>query len=159
MTEELPRFAQWLAVSMDNLGLSGRKLAKLLDYHDTSVSKWKAGDAVPSVATLMKIAEIFDVPPPRLLVTARPDEFAEKDFGPPLEIPSRQAYWMRAQRHIKDLPLEEHDARELQALLSITQMLRESDMPVNGQHRAIADALTTIRKVVRGDAAKGNVDE
>jgi transcriptional regulator with XRE-family HTH domain len=149
---DLPRFARWLIVSMDNKGMSGRKLAKLLDYHDTSVSKWKAGEATPSVATLVKIAKIFDVPPTRLLVTARPDEFKAEDFGEPLPVPARAAYRTRIREHIRSMPIEERDAQDLEELFAITQLMRDGEGgDLNGHLAKAVDALATLRKIIKGE--------
>lgn len=150
------RFAAWLAVAMDNKGYSGRKLAKLLGNHDTSVSKWKAGEAVPTVSTLIKMAQVFDVPPQRLLATARPDEFDPKNFGEPLPVPSKLAYRKRVAEYIRNLPIDDRDARELEELFAITQLMREG-LDGDEQLNKAIQALRSLRRVV--DRSTGEIHD
>ena len=43
------------------LNLTQLELAEKLNYSDKAVSKWERGESVPDVATLMQIAEFFNV--------------------------------------------------------------------------------------------------
>ncbi len=42
-------------------GMTQLELAEKLHYSDKSVSKWEKGDSLPEIATLVSIAEIFEV--------------------------------------------------------------------------------------------------
>lgn len=144
-------FAEWISVSMDNAGLSGRKLAKKLGVHDTNISHWKSGKAVPSVDTLRKIAQTFEVPYSRLLVTARPDEFPPNEFGEPLPVPEKLAYRKRIRKHIEQAPgLDPRDARDVETVLALAYEIRNSDGDATEELHKAAEALDVIRRVIRG---------
>lgn len=147
---ELPQFAQWLTVSMDNQGLSGRKLAKQLGYTDGMVVRWKKGERVPSPGTLIKIAKIFDVTPGRLLVTARPDEFPAADFGEPLAVPSPKAYRRRVREYLHSgtAPIREVDAQALDRMFAATELLRHGDGHIEGE---VLDIIEEVRQIIRGE--------
>lgn len=42
-------------------GMTQLELAEKLHYSDKSVSKWEKGDSLPEIATLVSVAEIFEV--------------------------------------------------------------------------------------------------
>ncbi len=43
-------------------GLTQNELAKKLDYSDNTISRWECGELCPSVETLQKISEIYNIP-------------------------------------------------------------------------------------------------
>ena len=62
MAKELNKiFADNLAYLRKKFNLTQLELAEKLNYSDKAVSKWERGDAVPDVAVLIGIAEIFGV--------------------------------------------------------------------------------------------------
>lgn len=65
-----PDFGYWLDVTMANMGMSGRDLAVRVDVHDSAVSRWRAGKGTPTMEAIAQIAEVFEVEPLRLAVTA-----------------------------------------------------------------------------------------
>jgi transcriptional regulator with XRE-family HTH domain len=136
-----PHFAQWLTVSMDNAGLSGRKLAKMLGTTSTAVSKWTTGAAVPSIENIGKIAQIFEVPPSRLLATARGVE-----WGEPLPLPTKHAYRDRIKRYIRSAPdIDEADAKAVGELFEALHIMREK----GGGTQELHATLEKLRAVVR----------
>lgn len=98
-------FAEWLDNTMANRKVKGRDLARALDVHDSAVSRWKSGQGMPSLQTVMKIAEFFDVDPLRLAVTA--NLMDGKAVGiEPLPVPeptARREYVRRQIQQIKGL--------------------------------------------------------
>ncbi len=69
-TKHRPDFGYWLDVTLSNQGMTGRELAKLVGVHDSAVSRWRAGHGVPTMEGIAKVAELFNVEPLRLAVTA-----------------------------------------------------------------------------------------
>lgn len=63
-------FAEWLDVTMSNKGIMGRTLAEAAGVHDSAVSRWRSGTAVPSMDSLERMADLLGVDPLRLAVTA-----------------------------------------------------------------------------------------
>lgn len=141
MTTQTPtHFAEWLSVSMDNAGLSGRKLAKMVGQTSTAVSKWTTGAAVPSMSNIHKLARIFKVPPGRLLATAR-----GPDWGEPLPVPSRIAYRERIRKHLMSAPdIAPEDAEAAGDLFEALHILRES-----GGTQELRSTLDSLRSVIR----------
>lgn len=70
LARQANQFGYWLDVSMANAKLTGRDLAEQLGVHDSAVSRWRAGKAVPTMDGIAKLAEVFRVEPLRLAVTA-----------------------------------------------------------------------------------------
>ena len=64
------RFGEWLDITLSNQEIMGRTLAEKVGVHDSAVSRWRAGAAVPNMETVAKIAEVLCVEPLRLAVTA-----------------------------------------------------------------------------------------
>ncbi len=90
MTRKRENFGEWLDITMSNKKIMGRTLAEEVGVHDSAVSRWRAGNGVPSVETLARIAEALDADPLRLAVTAGviPREVAGVD---PLPVPEPTA--------------------------------------------------------------------
>lgn len=79
-------FAEWLTRTLSERDISGGEVARALDVNDSAVSRWKNGKVLPSLETLMDLAEFLDVSPLRLAVTA--GRMKEKQAGVPrLELP------------------------------------------------------------------------
>jgi transcriptional regulator with XRE-family HTH domain len=60
---ELPgtRFAGWLQASMHNRGLTQAQLARSVGVADTQISRWRRGQAVPTVQYLQRLADAFGI--------------------------------------------------------------------------------------------------
>lgn len=71
-------FGEWLDITLSNRRIMSRALAGDLGVHDSAVSRWRAGAGVPAMDTTFRLAEILDVDPMRLAVTAGhvPEEVA-----------------------------------------------------------------------------------
>jgi transcriptional regulator with XRE-family HTH domain len=55
------RFAGWLQASMHNRGLSQAQLARSVGVADTQISRWRRGQAVPTVLYLQRLADAFGI--------------------------------------------------------------------------------------------------
>lgn len=140
-------FARWLSVSMDNAGLSGRKLAKQVGQTSTAVSKWTTGAALPSMDNIQKLARIFNVPPGRLLATAR-----GPSWGEPLPVPPRAAYRERIKRYIHGAPeIDQADAEAVGDLFEALHILKEG-----GGTAELRNTLDTLRAVIRDKEGQFN---
>ncbi|MBR4873459.1 MAG: helix-turn-helix transcriptional regulator [Clostridia bacterium] len=53
-------------------GMTQLELAEKLHYSDKAVSKWERGESIPEVATLVAIAELFEVSLDELILGKRP---------------------------------------------------------------------------------------
>src|SRR5579884_4193732 len=62
MAETDGRFPVWLEATMRSRGLSQAQLARRMGVAETQVSRWRRGLAVPTVRSLQRLAETFDVP-------------------------------------------------------------------------------------------------
>jgi transcriptional regulator with XRE-family HTH domain len=60
---ELPerRFSSWLQTSMLHRGLTQAQLARSMGVADTQISRWRRGQAVPTVQYLQRLADTFGV--------------------------------------------------------------------------------------------------
>lgn len=63
-------FGRWLDLTMANRDIKGRALAKALKVHESAVSRWRAGNGVPSMDSCLRLAKFLHVEPIRLAVTA-----------------------------------------------------------------------------------------
>src|SRR4051812_15998646 len=63
-------FGEWLDVTLSNKGIMGRTLAEVAGVHDSAVSRWRSGSAVPSMDSIERMASLLNVEPLRLAVTA-----------------------------------------------------------------------------------------
>ena len=50
-----------------NKGLTQAELGEILNYSDKSVSKWERGDGVPDLSVIMKLSELYNVSPDKML--------------------------------------------------------------------------------------------
>jgi transcriptional regulator with XRE-family HTH domain len=84
-------FGRWLDLTMSNRSIKGRQLAKALKVHESAVSRWRAGNGVPSMDSCLRLAKFLDCEPIRLAVTAglMDPELAGVD---PLPMPEPTAY-------------------------------------------------------------------
>lgn len=64
------RFGRWLDLTMSNRDIKGRALAKALKVHESAVSRWRAGNGVPSMDSCLRLGKYLKVEPIRLAVTA-----------------------------------------------------------------------------------------
>jgi transcriptional regulator with XRE-family HTH domain len=63
-------FGRWLDLTMANRDIKGRQLAKALKVHESAVSRWRAGNGVPSMDSCLRLGKFLKVEPIRLAVTA-----------------------------------------------------------------------------------------
>lgn len=63
-------FGRWLDLTMSNREIKGRTLARALNVHESAVSRWRAGQGVPSMDSCLRLGQYLDVVPMRLVVTA-----------------------------------------------------------------------------------------
>lgn len=94
------RFAQWLDITMANRRIKGRILADKLGVHDSAVSRWRNGQSVPSLETIMRIATFFEEDPIRLAVTAGLMD-ADLVHAKPLPLPPPKARREHVREQIK----------------------------------------------------------
>lgn len=83
-------FGRWLDLTMSNRGIKGRQLAKAMKVHESAVSRWRAGNGVPSMDSCLRLGKYLKVDPLRLAVTAglMDGDLAELD---PLPMPEPTA--------------------------------------------------------------------
>lgn len=145
-SEHPPTFAQWLSVSMDNHGMSGKKLGALIGADGSAVSLWKNGKVIPSPPNINKIARIFGVPGPRLMATADPEQYG--DWGDPLPVPPRLALRKRIRKHLSGTfpDIDAAELRDIEAVLAAADAARAS----LGSDTEIIKALEVIRSHVSG---------
>lgn len=111
MARKRGEFSQWLDLTLKEKGISGRELAAQLGVHEGKVSKWRVGAREPNPREVSKLAEVLDVNPFRLIVTAgllEPQEGVEP-LPFPEEDPRRKA--------IRERLADVLSAEELQAQL------------------------------------------
>ena len=60
-SERLPVFEQRLKLLMKEHRLTARHIAKEMGVHETAISHWRVGRAVPCVGRMMQLARIFSV--------------------------------------------------------------------------------------------------
>jgi transcriptional regulator with XRE-family HTH domain len=63
-------FGRWLDLTMANRDIKGRELSRKLKVHESAVSRWRAGNGVPSMDSCLRLAKFLNVEPIRLAVTA-----------------------------------------------------------------------------------------
>jgi transcriptional regulator with XRE-family HTH domain len=63
-------FGRWLDLTMANRDIKGRQLARALKVHESAVSRWRAGNGVPSMDSCLRLGKYLKVEPIRLAVTA-----------------------------------------------------------------------------------------
>lgn len=66
----LEYFGRWLDRHMTLRGMSSTSLGEMLQIHNSTVNRWKNGNARPSMEAVAGLAGIFKVDPIRLGVTA-----------------------------------------------------------------------------------------
>lgn len=96
-------FGRWLDITMGNRKMSGSELAQKLGVIDSTVSRWRRSQGVPTIENCMAIAEIFEVDPLRLAVTAGLLE-ARLVNAEPLPIPEEVEDRDLARQHIMKIP-------------------------------------------------------
>lgn len=118
-------FGEWLDVTLSNKGIMGRALADRVGVHDSAVSRWRAGQGVPSIDALQRIAEFLDVDPLRLAVTA--GQVPEKVAGvEPLTIPEPTARRQAVKRQLGRIRgITESERQHL--LVTYEDMVREEE--------------------------------
>jgi transcriptional regulator with XRE-family HTH domain len=63
-------FGRWLDLTMSNRDIKGRELSRKLKVHESAVSRWRAGNGVPSMDSCLRLGKFLNVEPIRLAVTA-----------------------------------------------------------------------------------------
>ena len=114
-------FGHWLDLTMSNRGIKGRTLAKALKVHESAVSRWRAGNGVPSMDSCLRLGKYLDVEPIRLAVTAglMDGELAGVE---PLPFPEPTAYRQKVKEQI--LGIKGLTRREQQKLLDTYDEMR-----------------------------------
>lgn len=92
-------FSEWLDITLENRGMSGRALAELMGVADEAISRWRTGASSPSRDNVVKMAEALDVDAVRLALTAAvlPPEFAPGVAPYPIPEPTAQRDSVRRQ--------------------------------------------------------------
>jgi transcriptional regulator with XRE-family HTH domain len=121
-------FGQWLDLTMSNRGIKGRALAKTLKVHESAVSRWRAGNGVPSMDSCLRLGKYLDVEPIRLAATAGliDGELAGVD---PLPLPEPTAYRKAVKEQI--LAIKGLTQRERQKLLDTYDEFRNDNNNAN----------------------------
>lgn len=119
------QFALWLDITMNNKGIKGRTLAKKIGVHDSAISRWRNGQATPSLDTTMRLATVLGVDPIRLAVTAGLMD-AETVHVEPLGVPSDEARRAHVREQIK--AIKGLSTESIERLLRVTdEELKEGD--------------------------------
>lgn len=106
-------FGRWLDLTMSNRGIKGRTLARAVKVHESAVSRWRAGNGVPSMDSCLRLAKFLDTEPLRLAVTAglMDSELAGVE---PLPLPEPTAYRKAVKAQIKAIKgLTERERQKL----------------------------------------------
>ena len=114
-------FGRWLDLTMANRGIKGRTLARTLKVHESAVSRWRAGNGVPSMDSCLRLARYLDVEPIRLAVTAGLMD-AELAGTEPLPLPEPTAYRKAVKDQIR--AIKGLTARERQKLIEAYDEMR-----------------------------------
>lgn len=116
-------FSRWLDVNMANHHMTGRDVAERIDVHDSAVSRWRSGKGSPTMEYLTALAELFEVEPLRLAVTA--GLVSQKIAGvEPVDMPQPTAQREEVRKSIASIPGLTNSER--QALLEkYDEMVRE----------------------------------
>jgi transcriptional regulator with XRE-family HTH domain len=64
------RFGRWLDLTMSNRDITGRQIAKKCKVHDSTVSRWRAGQAVPTMDAAVRLGRLLSVDPLKIAATA-----------------------------------------------------------------------------------------
>lgn len=115
-------FGHWLDLTMSNRDIKGRELARALKVHESAVSRWRAGNGVPSMDSCLRLGKFLKVEPIRLAVTAglMDGELVGVD---PLPLPEPTAYRKAVKRQISAIKGLTRDER--QKLLDAYDEMRE----------------------------------
>jgi transcriptional regulator with XRE-family HTH domain len=86
MSADKQNFAMWLDTTMDNRGISGNKLAEMMNTDAAAISRWRNGHGLPRMETLYRLGRVLGVDPIRLAVTAgvlTPEETNKRPYPVP----------------------------------------------------------------------------
>lgn len=100
MRKDAKDFANWLDMTMENMGTSNRDLASMVGVHDSVVSRWRSGRTKPTMENLDKIASALDVDVVRLAATAG---YMDSHHIDPLPVPVPTAARRRIQRQLEQI--------------------------------------------------------
>lgn len=114
-------FGRWLDLTMANREIKGRTLAKACKVHESAVSRWRAGNGVPSMDSCLRLAKYLNIEPLRLAVTAGLMD-AELAGVEPLPMPEPTAYRRAVKEQI--LAIKGLTQRERQRLLDTYDEMR-----------------------------------
>lgn len=114
-------FGRWLDLTMANREIKGRTLAKACKVHESAVSRWRAGNGVPSMDSCLRLAKYLDTEPLRLAVTAGLMD-AELSGVEPLPMPEPTAYRRAVKQQI--MSIKGLTQRERQRLLDTYDEMR-----------------------------------
>jgi len=116
-------FGHWLDLTMSNRDIKGRTLARAMKVHESAVSRWRAGNGVPSMDTCLRLGKYLHVEPIRLAVTAGLLD-GELAGVQPLPMPEPTAYRAAVKKQI-------------QAIKGLTQRERQRLLDTYDEMRAV----------------------
>lgn len=131
------RLGAWLDVTMSNRGIRNRDFAADLGVHESTVHNWRKGKNVPELATLQRIAQLLNVAPVRLAVTAGLFDASMAGHDP---LPTPEPFVQRAKSRRRANEL-------LDELGQLTNKIRSGGGDTGDTH--VLEALNTIRKLIR----------
>jgi transcriptional regulator with XRE-family HTH domain len=118
-------FGQWLDLTLSNRDIKGRALARALKVHESAVSRWRAGNGVPSMDSCLRLGKFLDTEPLRLAVTAGLMDAGLAGVAP-LPLPEPTAYRKAVKAQI--LGIKGLTKRERQQLLDTYDEMREETL-------------------------------
>lgn len=110
--DDLQYFARWLDVTMVNRDITGSQLAAEADVNESVVSRWRSGQARPSLESCEAIARFLGVEPLRFAVTAGAIPPSMAEGIEPLPLPPPTALRSRVIEQIEKVKGVSESARE-----------------------------------------------
>lgn len=121
----MSRFSAWLDLTISNMHLTNRDLAEKLNVSEGAVSRWKKGKVKPNFANITAMAEIFQVDPLRLAVTAG---LSDDGSIAPLPIPNATARQRAVREQILEIKhVTDAERQELIEYYEMRQRQRHGD--------------------------------
>lgn len=96
-------FGEWLEITLDNKGVTGRELGELIGVHEATVSRWRTGKALPGIDDLGRLADILGLDKQRLVVTADHPAAQLLDGVQPYPMPTPTAQRESIRRQIANI--------------------------------------------------------
>lgn len=118
-------FGEWLDITLSNKGVQGRRVADAVGVSDATVSRWRSGLSLPDQGQLVLIAELLELDPRRLAVTAGVLPPAMAPGVEPYPMPEPTAQRDAVRRQIAKIKGLTEDGRE-KLLATYDQMILEA---------------------------------